>query len=59
MADVEKREELDYISHDKTFDELLNSKMERKIMSREEALEDILLTATKTNEKVNKELLVG
>ena len=30
--------------------------MKRKGMTREEAIEDIYMTATKTNESVNKEL---
>ena len=38
------------------FSELIESKMKRKGMTREEAIEDIYKTATKTNERVNKEL---
>ena len=36
------------------FEELLKSKIERKGLSREEALKDIFETATKTNTNVNK-----
>ncbi len=36
-------------------EELIESKMKRKGMTREEAIQDILDTATKTNESVNNE----
>ena len=36
------------------FEELLKSKIERKGLSRAEALKDIFETATKTNTNVNK-----
>lgn len=39
----------------KSFDELIADKMKRKGMTRQEALEDILKTASKTNDNVNKE----
>ena len=39
-----------------TFDELVESKMKRKGMTMDEAIEDIYKTATKTNANVNKEL---
>ena len=39
----------------KSFDELIASKMERKGLSREEAIADILATASTTNIDVNKE----
>ena len=39
----------------KTFEELVADKIKRKEMSREEALKDILETASKTNADVNKE----
>ena len=39
-----------------TFEELFQSKMRRKGMTREEAIWDIYVTATKTNEKVDHEL---
>ena len=42
-----------------TFDELLKSKMIRKHMTEEEALWDILNTASKTNADVNKEFGLG
>ena len=38
-----------------TFEQLLEHKIKDKGLSREEALEDILRTASKTNEDVNKE----
>ena len=47
---------LDQERPNKTFEELIKSKMERKGMTREEAIEDIYKTATKTNANVNKEL---
>lgn len=37
----------------KSFDELLNDKMQRKGMTNEEVAADILKTATKTNKNVN------
>ncbi len=42
-----------------TFEELLNSKMERKGLSRDEAIKDIFETAAKTNENVDNELGLG
>ena len=56
MADEKARQKLDSESPNKTFEELIESKMKRKGMTREEAIEDIYKTATKTNESVNKEL---
>ena len=56
MADVELRKYLDRIKPNLTFEQLVRSKMKRKGMTREEAIEDILRTATKTNADVNKEL---
>jgi hypothetical protein len=38
-----------------TFESLLIDKMDRKNMSKKEALEDILKTASKTNVKVDSE----
>ena len=40
----------------KTDEELLESKMKRKHITREEAFQDILDTATKTRESVDKKL---
>ena len=54
MADQAVRRELDKTDPNKTFEELLKSKMERKNMTREEAVVDILSTATKTRKSVNK-----
>lgn len=56
MADKATRMQLDQNSPNKTFEELVKSKMERKGMTREEAIEDVYNTATKTNANVNKEL---
>lgn len=55
MSDKETAEILEIKRPTPTFEQLLQSKMERKNMTREEALEDILKTASKTNEDVNKE----
>lgn len=59
MADESTRAKLDKERPNKTFEELIESKMKRKGMTREEAIRDILETATKTNEDVNKELGLG
>jgi hypothetical protein len=56
MADEAARKVLDQERPNKTFEELIKSKMERKGLTREEAIEDIYKTATKTNSDVNKEL---
>lgn len=59
MADEEARKKLDIERPNKTFEELVTSKMDRKGMTREEAIQDIYETATKTNEDVNRELGIG
>lgn len=59
MADKEARELLDRERPNKTFEELVQSKMKRKGMTREEAIRDVYDTATKTNVDVNKELGLG
>lgn len=56
MKDVELRKELDATEPNKSFEELIQSKMERKNMTRIEAIEDILGTASKTRKSVNKSL---
>ena len=56
MANQEKRRELDITDPNRTFEELITSKMERKNMTREQAIEDVLKTATKTRKSVNKKL---
>lgn len=56
MEDQETRKELDKSDPNKTFEELVQSKMQRKNMTRDEAIEDILKTATKTRSSVNKSL---
>ena len=55
MSDVKKAQELEEIRPAPSFEELVESKMKRKNMTREEALQDILKTASKTNSDVNKE----
>lgn len=55
MSDRETAEMLEKKRPAKTFEELVADKMKRKEMSREEALKDILETASKTNADVNKE----
>ena len=54
MQDVKARAELDISDPNRTFEELVHSKMSRKGLSREEAIKDILVTATKTRASVNK-----
>ena len=56
MADQEKRKKLDVTDPIKSFDELMQHKMEDKGLSYEKALEDIVKTATKTRKSVNDEL---
>lgn len=56
MADEETRKMLDFLRPNKTFEELVESKMKRKGLTREEAIQDVYDTATKTNADVNKEL---
>lgn len=56
MADQTKRKQLDIDKPNKTFDELIDDKMIRKSITREEAIKDILNTAQKTNMVVNKSL---
>lgn len=58
MADEETRKMLDSLRPNKTFEELVESKMKRKGMTREEAIQDVYDTATKTNADVNKELRI-
>ena len=56
MADQKKRKILDVEAPNKTFEELIESKMKRKGLTRAEAIRDIYTTATKTNKTVNKML---
>lgn len=56
MLDQDTRKYLDKEYPNKTFEELIESKMKRKGMTREEAIQDIYKTATKTNKEINKEL---
>ncbi len=59
MEDQETKMLLERERPNKTFEELVKSKMKRKNMTRDEAVKDIYETATKTNEDVNKELGLG
>ena len=59
MADVELKKKLDKDKPSKTFEERILDKMKRKKMTREEAIQDIYDTATKTNADVDKELGLG
>lgn len=54
MADEDARAELDAIHPNPSFDELIESKMQRKKMSREEAIQDIYETAVKSNPEYDK-----
>ncbi|MBU5440301.1 minor capsid protein [Tissierella sp. MSJ-40] len=56
MKDQKTRDKLDKESPNKSFDELIDYKMGKKNITREEAIQDIIKTATKTNKKVNKSL---
>ena len=55
MSDRKTAENLEIERPVKSFEELLRDKMIRKKLSKQEALEDILKTASKTNADVNKE----
>ena len=55
MHDQETRKYLDETQPNKTFEQMIEHK-KSKGMTYEEALQDIVRTATKTNAKVNKEL---
>lgn len=59
MKDQKAREELDKKHPNWTFEGLVAYKMENKKFSREEAIADILETATKTNAAVNAKFGVG
>ncbi len=54
MADEATRADLDRRRPNWSFEDLVKSKMERKGLTREQAVLDIYETATKTNEDVNK-----
>ena len=56
MKDQELRQQLDREHPNKSFEDTLSDKMERKKMTRDEAVADILKTATKTNKEVNEKL---
>lgn len=59
MKDQNARKDLDKNNPNWTFEGLIAYKMENKKISREEAIADILKTATKTNAAVNAKLGVG
>lgn len=54
MQDEERRKQLYNEQPNKSFEELVKIKMKKKHLTREEAIEDIFKTATKTNENVNR-----
>lgn len=56
MKDQKKRRELDINDPIISFEELVKKKMENKNLTRDEALADIVQTATKTRKSVNKAL---
>ncbi len=56
MTNKKLRQNLDTNHPNATFDDLLESKMRRKRLTREEALKDIIEIATKTNPNVDNEL---
>lgn len=56
MLDKKTKKLLEEEHPNLTFEELIESKMKRKGLTREEAIQDIYDTATKTNADVNKEL---
>lgn len=55
MANQEERKKLDADEPNKSFDELIEHKMKSKKMTRQEAVRDILKTASKTRKSVNKQ----
>lgn len=59
MSDVKMREKLNKEKPSLSYEELVTSKMKRKGFTRQEAIEDIFKTSTKTNDDVNKELGIG
>ena len=56
MSDQKKRAELDKTDPNMSFEELVSNKMRRKGLNREQAVKDVLKTATKTRKTVNKSL---
>ena len=55
ISDRETAEKLERKRPAPSFEELVKDKMKRKKLTRQQALEDILKTASKTNSDVNKE----
>lgn len=53
MHDQEKRRQMDITDPNRSFEELIESKMQRKGLTRDEAVADVLNTATKTRKSVN------
>ena len=56
MADTTKRTELDADKPNRAFADLVSDKMSRKGLAQEDALKDIITTATTTNADINREL---
>ena len=59
MADQDARKGLDRKYPNLSFDALVERKMRKKKITREEAIRDVYKTATTTNENVNKEFGIG
>ena len=53
MHDQEKRRQMDITDPNRSFEELIERKMQRKGLTRDEAVADVLNTATKTRKSVN------
>lgn len=56
MKDQEERKKLDIEHPNRSFEETVEDKMARKSMTKEQAYNDIIATAGKTNKKVDKSL---
>ena len=56
MRDQKKRRQLDVDEPNKSFEELVDDKMKRKGLTREQAMEDIIHSAKKTRRSINKQL---
>lgn len=56
MEDQVARKWLEENQPSKTFEQLINDKMEKYHLTREDAIKDVLQTATKTNKEINEKL---
>ena len=59
MADTKERQRLERERPNKSWEDLIKDKMERKKMTRQQAIEDIYKTAIKSNKKVNAKFGLG